>query len=170
MADPVTWLVIATVVAAGTTAYTVREGNMASKSAATAAGQQNTAEAKQLELQATAEKTQATADELDRQRTLQRIMSAQNAVFGSSGADPLSGSFGNVQTADVNRATEAGRLNQMFTDTRQVGFANNIRGLEFQTQITRNAGKIARRTNTIQAGTSVLNTGITAYTASKGAK
>ena len=168
MADPVTWLVIATVASVATTSYVAREQNMASKSAATAAGQQNTAEAKQLELQATAEKTQATADELDRQRTLQRIMSAQNAVFGSSGADPLSGSFSNLQTADVNRATEAGRLNQMFTDTRQVGFANNIRGLDFQTQITRNAGKIARRTNTINGVTSILNTGITASAASKG--
>ena len=158
------------VAAAGTTAYTVQQGNMASKSAATAQARQNTAEAKQLELQAQAEKTQGTVDELDRQRTLQRIMSAQNAIFGSTGADPLSGSFANIQTADTNRAAEATRLNQMFTDTRQVGFANNIRNLDFQTQATRNAGKIARRTNTLQGINSVLNIGTSAYGATKGAK
>lgn len=158
------------VAAAGTTAYTVHEGNMASKSASTAQGRQNTAEAKQLELQATAEKTQATADELDRQRTLQRIMSAQNAIFGSTGADPLSGSFANIQTADTNRAAEATRLNQMFTDTRQVGFANNIRNLDFQTQVTRNAGKIARRTNTLNGINSVISIGTTAYGATGGRK
>lgn len=156
-------LLAAVGIAGTTTAYAVREGNMASKSAATAAGQQNTAEAKQLELQATAEKTQATADELDRQRTLRRIMSAQNAVFGSTGVDPLSGSFANIQTADTNRAAEATRLNQMFADTRQVGFANNIRNLESQTQVTRKAGKIARRTNTLQGINSVISIGTTAY-------
>lgn len=145
------------------TGYSVREGNMASKSASTAAGRQNTAEEKQIELQAAAEKTQASADELDRQRTLQRVMSAQNAVFGSSGADPLSGSFAGLQTADANRAAESTRLNQVFTDTRQVGFANNIRNLDFQTGLTRNAGKIARRTNTLNGINSVISIGTTAY-------
>lgn len=151
------------VAAAGTTAYTVHEGNMASKSAATAQGRQNVAEAKQLELQAQAEKTQASADELERQRNLERIMAAQNAVFGSSGADPFSGSFANIQTSDAKRAAEATRLNQVFTDTRQVGFANNIRNLENQTILTRNAAKIYRRTNTAQGIGSIINIGTTAY-------
>ena len=150
-------------VAAGTTVYSAQQQNMASKSANTAQSRANTAQGAQLNLQATAEKTQATADELDRQRALQRVMSAQNAVFGSSGADPLSGSFANVRTTDANRAAEATRLNQVFTDTQQVGFANSIRNLDFQTQATRNAGKIARRTNSINAFGSVLNIGTTAY-------
>jgi len=155
----------AAVLSAGTTVYSAQQQNMASKSANTAQSRANTAQAAQLNLQATAEKTQATADELDRQRALQRVMSAQNAVFGSSGADPLSGSFANVQTTDVNRAAEATRLNQVFTDTQQVGFANSIRNLDFQTQATRNAGKIARRTNSINAFNSVLNIGTTAFSA-----
>jgi hypothetical protein len=150
-------------VAAGTTAVATREQNMASKSAATAAGGQGRAQAAQMEMQAQAEKTQATADELDRQRTLQRIVAAQNAVFGASGADPLSGSFANVQTADANKAAEATRLNQMFTDTRQVGFSNSIKNIESQAQMTRNASKIARRTNTIGGVGSVLRSGTSGY-------
>lgn len=131
--------------------YTVHNQNMASKTSETAMARQNDATARQLEMGAQAEKTQAEADELERQRTLSRILAAQNAVFGSSGLDMNSGSFSTVRTVDSGRAAEATRLNQMFVDTRQVGFKNNIRNLENQTAMTRQAAKIYRRTNTINA-------------------
>ena len=100
-------LIATAVISAATTAYTVREQIMTGKRMATIAGQQAHAEAKQLEMQAQAERTQAEVDELDRQRTLDRIMSAQNAVFGASGLATTSGSFTNIQTTDAARAAEA---------------------------------------------------------------
>lgn len=160
------YLIGASIAAAGT-AYSVREQNMAGKRMATIAGQQAHAEAKQLEMQAQAERTQAEVDELDRQRTLERIMSAQNAVFGASGFTTTSGSFANIQTTDAARAAEAKRLNQVFTDTRQVGFRNNIRQIYSQAAITRSAAKIARRTNTVRGFTKILSSGASAYADSK---
>lgn len=165
-----TAILIAAAVAAAGTAYTVREQNMNSKRMATIAGQQANAEAKTLEMQAQAERTQAEVDELDRQRTLERIMSAQNAVFGSSGFDVSSASFANIQTVDAARAAEARRLNQVFTDTRQVGFSNNIRQIQDQAAITRSAAKVARRTNTVRGFTSIINTGANAYAGSQSLK
>jgi len=162
-----TILIIAAVAAtAATTTYSVHSSNMAIKSANTAAGQQASAETAQLEMQNAAEQSQAAVDEVDRQRTLQRILAAQTAVFGSSGADGGSGSFLGIQTADSSRANEATRLNQMFTDTRQVGFQNNIKNIAAQTTIDRNAGKMARRTNTIKGGLSVINTAASGYSSS----
>lgn len=162
-----TAILIAAAVAAAGTAYTVREQNMTGKRMATIGGQQAHAQAKTLEMQAQAERTQAEADELDRQRTLERIMSAQNAVFGASGLATTSGSFTNIQTTDAARAAEARRLNRVFTDTRQVGFNNNIRQIQDQAAITRSAAKVARRTNTVRGFTSIINTGANAYAYSK---
>lgn len=165
-----TAILIAAAVAAAGTAYTVREQTMTGKRMATIAGQQADAEAKQLEMQAQAERTQAEVDELDRQRTLDRILSAQNAVFGASGLATTSGSFTNIQTVDAARAAEARRLNQVFTDTRQVGFRNNIRQIQNQAAITRSAAKIARRTNTVRGFTSIISTGANAYAGSQSLK
>jgi len=165
-----TAILIAAAVAAAGTAYTVREQNMTGKRMATIAGQQAHAQAKTLEMQAQAERTQAEVDELDRQRTLDRIMSAQNAVFGASGLATTSGSFTNIQTTDAARAAEAKRLNQVFTDTRQVGFRNNIRQIQDQAAITRSAAKVARRTNTVRGFTQILSSGASAYAGSKSMK
>ena len=156
-------LIATAVISAATTAYTVREQIMTGKRMATIAGQQAHAEAKQLEMQAQAERTQAEVDELDRQRTLDRIMSAQNAVFGASGLATTSGSFTNIQTTDAARAAEAKRLNQVFTDTRQVGFSNNIRQIQNQAAITRSAAKMARRTAGIQGFGSIFGTAASTY-------
>jgi hypothetical protein len=165
-----TAILIAAAVAAAGTAYTVREQNMTGKRMATIAGQQAHAQAKTLEMQAQAERTQAEVDELDRQRTLDRIMSAQNAVFGASGLATTSGSFTNIQTTDAARAAEAKRLNQVFTDTRQVGFRNNIRQIQDQAAITRSAAKVARRTNTVRGFTQILSSGASAYADSQSMK
>lgn len=165
-----TAILIAAAVAAAGTAYTVREQNMTGKRMATIAGQQAHAQAKTLEMQAQAERTQAEVDELDRQRTLDRIMSAQNAVFGASGLATTSGSFTNIQTTDAARAAEAKRLNQVFTDTRQVGFRNNIRQIQDQAAITRSAAKVARRTNTVRGFTQILSSGASAYAGSQSMK
>lgn len=165
-----TAILIAAAVAAAGTAYTVREQNMTGKRMATIAGQQAHAQAKTLEMQAQAERTQAEVDELDRQRTLDRIMSAQNAVFGASGLATTSGSFTNIQTTDAARAAEAKRLNQVFTDTRQVGFRNISRQIQDQAAITRSAAKVARRTNTVRGFTQILSSGANAYAGSQSMK
>lgn len=162
-----TALLIAAAVAAAGTAYTVREQNLTGKRMATIQGQQASAQAKQLELQAQAEKTQAEIDELDRQRNLERIISAQNAVFGATGLATTSGSFTNIQTVDSARAAEATRFNQLFEDTRQVGFKSSIRNIYNQAAINRSAAKIARRTNTVRGTTSIINIGTSAYAGGK---
>ena len=153
--------------AAAGTAYTVREQNMTSKRMTTIQGQQADVQAKQLALQAQAEKTQAEIDELDRQRSLERIISAQNAVFGATGLATTSGSFTNIQTVDSARAAEATRLNQLFEDTRQVGFRSNIRNIHNQAAINRSAAKVSRRTYTIKGATSIINIGGSAYAGGK---
>jgi hypothetical protein len=130
---------------------------------ATIQGQQADVQAKQVEMQAQAEKTQAEVDELDRQRTLDRIMSAQNAVFGATGLATTSGSFAGIQTTDAARAAEATRLNQVFQDTRQVGFGSNVQSLYNQAAITRSASRVARRTNVLGGFNSLLSTGTSAY-------
>ena len=158
-----TAILIAAAIGAATTGYTVREQNLTGKRMATIAGQQADVQGKTLEMQAQAERTQAEVDELDRQRTLDRIMSAQNAVFGSSGLASTSGSFTNIQTVDAQRAAEAKRLNQVFTDTRQVGFQNNIGQIRSQAAVTRSAARVARRTNTVQGFTSIIGSGAKAY-------
>lgn len=150
------FLVVAAVAAIIGTGYSIHEQNLATKSMSTAQGRQNVAQAKQLELQAAAEKTQATADELDRQQTLKRVLAAQNAVFGSSGIDPTSTNFTNIQTADVQRAAQAKNLNQIFTDTRQVGIQNSIQSLGYDSQMARMAGKFTRRANTIAGVNSII--------------
>jgi len=157
------FLISASVAAAGT-AYTVRQQNMTGKRMATIQGQQADAQGKQLALQAQAEKTQGEVEELDRQQTLQRILSAQNAVFGATGLGSTSGSFTNIQTVDAGRAADATRLNQLFEDTRQVGFKSSINNLHNQAAISRSAAKISRRTNTGRGATSILNIGTSYYT------
>lgn len=129
------FLIAAAIVAAIGTGYAVHEQNMASKTMSTAQSRENTAQAEQLKMQAAAEKAQASADELDRQQTLKRVLAAQTAAFGSSGLDPMSTSFANVQTSDTQREAQARNLNQMFTDTRQVGIQNNIMGLGYESQL-----------------------------------
>ena len=165
-----TYILIGASIAAASTAYSVQEQNLNAKRMTGIAEQQFKAEAAQLEMQAQAERTQAEADELDRQRTLNRIMSAQNAVFGASGLATTSGSFTNIQTTDAARAAEAKRLNQVFTDTRQVGFSNNIRQIQNQAVLTRSAAKVARRSNTIRGFTQILSGGFSAYGDSKSMK
>lgn len=157
------FLIGASVAAAGT-AYTVRQQNMTNKRMATIQGQQADAQGKQLALQAQAEKTQGEVEELNRQQTLQRILSAQNAVFGATGLASTSGSFTNIQTADAGRAADATRLNQLFEDTRQVGFKSSINNLHNQAAISRSAAKVNRRTNTVRGATSILNIGTSYYT------
>lgn len=161
-------LIAVAVISAATTAYSVRQQNMTGKRMATIQGQQAAAEAKQIELAAQAERTQAEVDELDRQKTLERILSAQNAVFGATGFSTGSGSFTNIQAADTNRAAEATRLNQLFTDTRQVGHRANINSVFSQAAIARSAAKVARRTNTIRGVGSILSTAASAYGGAKG--
>lgn len=163
-------LAISVGIAAGTTAYTVREQNMTGKRMATIQGQQAAAQAKQIELQAQAEKTQAEVDELDRQRTLEKIISAQNAVFGATGLATTSGSFTNIQTQDFGRASQASRLSQLFTDTRQIGYRSSVANIYNQAAISRSAGKIARRTNIIKGIGHVLSTGASGYTSYKSPK
>jgi len=126
-------LIATAVISAATTAYTVREQIMTGKRMATIAGQQA------------------------------HVMSAQNAVFGASGLATTSGSFTNIQTTDAARAAEAKRLNQVFTDTRQVGFSNNIRQIQNQAAITRSAAKMARRTAGIQGFGSIFGTAASTY-------
>lgn len=148
---------------AATTAVTVRQQNMAGKRSATIQGQQAQAQAQQVELQALAERTQAESDELDRQRTLERIMSAQNAVFGATGLASTGGSFANLQTADASRAAESTRLNQVFNDTRQVGLSGVASGIRNQASINRSAAKFSRRTNSIRGFSSIISTGASAF-------
>jgi len=158
-----TLLITAAIISAAATAYTVRQQNMTGKRMATIQGQQADAQAKQLELQVQAERTQAEVDELDRQRTLERIISAQNAVFGSTGLATTSGSFTNIQTQDFGRASQASRLNQLFTDTRQIGYRASVASLYNQAALSRSANRVARRTNTIQGIGSIISTGASAY-------
>jgi hypothetical protein len=164
------FVLAAAIISATATAYSVREQTMTSKRMSGIAEAQSKAEAKQLEMQAQAERTQAEVDELDRQRTLERIMSAQNAVFGASGLAATSGSFTNIQTTDAAKAAEAKRLNIVFTDTRQVGFSNNIKQIQNQAIITRSASKIARKTSASKGFSEILNIGISSYTGSKSMK
>lgn len=152
------------------TAYAVREQNMATKTMATAQARENTAQAAQLKMQAEAEKAQAQADELDRQQTLKRVLAAQTAVFGATGFDPMSTSFANIQSSDVQREAQSRNLNQVFTDTRQIGIQNNIRSLDFNTQATLRGAKFARRANTINGINSVIQMGGSMYAAGAGGK
>lgn len=157
-------LIIGAVISAGTTTYAVREQTMTGKRMSSIAGQQASAEAEQLKMQAQAERTQAEVSELDRQRTLSRIMSAQNAAFGASGLATTSGSFAGIQTVDAQRAAEAKRLNQVFVDTRQIGMQNNIAQIRNQASVTRSASKIASRTGAVRGVGSILGSAASAYT------
>ena len=158
------------VAAAAGTAYSVHEQNMATKTMATAQARDNAAQAAQLKMQAEAEKAQAQADELDRQQTLKRVLAAQTAVFGATGFDPMSTSFANIQSSDVQREAQSKNLNQVFTDTRQIGIQNNIRSLDFNTQTTFMGAKFARRANTINGINSVIQMGGSMYAAGAGGK
>jgi hypothetical protein len=163
MAVSTTGLIVAGVIAALGATATVHNQNMANKSLGTAQNRANQAQIKQLEVQAAAEKTQATADELERQRTLQRILATQTAVFGSSGLDPSSASLGNIQTSDSQKAAEARNLNQIFSDTRQVGLKSNMLTLDYNSAMTRQAGKFTRRANTINGINSIIKIGSSTY-------
>lgn len=158
-----TALIIAAAAAAAGTAYTTYSQYQASEYASEVADKQAETQVKQLELRAQAEKTEAEVAELGRQRTLDRIISAQNAVFGATGLATTSGSFTGIQTTDVGRAAESSRLNQLFTDTRQVGFKSQIRGVQSQAAVSRQASRISRRTNLIKGGTSLINIGGSYY-------
>jgi hypothetical protein len=157
-----TLMLISAAISAGTAAYTTSEQIKASKRQTDFASAQADLEADQLALQASSEKTAAEIEELNRQRTLNKILSAQRAVFGASGFSVTSGTFTDIQTSDMQRAAEAKRLNATFTDTRQLGFKNNIAQIKNQTYMTRKAGKIARRTAGITGASELIKIGISA--------
>ncbi len=142
--------------AVATTGYSIHASNMASKRMSTIAGQQADTQAKQMEADALAEKTRATQEEVERQRTLKRIIASQNTLFGSSGAAMGSTTFAGIQRADAARAAESTRLNQVFSDLRQMSYAGSIANVRTQAQIDRIAAKYQRRANTISGIGSML--------------
>lgn len=143
--------------------YGIQQSTMASKRAGTLQGQSATVEKAQMSMAQESEKTQAAQDELERQRTLRRVLASQNAVFGSSGAGLSSGSFIGIQTADVSRASEATRLNQLFSDTRNVGYQINKANADFNLATSLSANKSMRRANSIKTGSGLLQTGLRGY-------
>lgn len=143
--------------------YGIHQSTMASKRAGTLQGQSATVEKAQMSMAQESEKTQAAQDELERQRTLRRVLASQNAVFGSSGAGLSSGSFIGIQTADVSRASEATRLNQLFSDTRNVGYQMNKANAQFNLAASLSANKSMRRANAIKTGSGLLQTGLKGY-------
>lgn len=158
-----TVMLISAALSAGATAYSTTEQIKASKAQSAFASAQSELEASQLALQASSEKTAAEIEELNRQRTLNKILSAQRAVFGASGFSVTSGTFVDMQTSDMQRAAEAKRLNKTFTDTRQLGFRSNIAQIKNQAYMTRRAGKLARRTAGIQGFSNLIKIGANAY-------
>lgn len=143
------FLIAAAVISAGSTVYSVREQNMASKRMTTLQNQQLAAEAKQLEMQKQAERVEGERAELETQTNLSRILATQNAVFGSSGFSATSETFTNIQAEDTKKATEAIKFNKLFRDTREIGIDQNISSLRHQAFINRRASKYARRSNII---------------------
>lgn len=163
-------LIASLAIGAATTAYSVQQSTMASKRMGTLQGQSAANEKAQLSLAQQTEKTQSAQDELERQRTLKRVLASQNAVFGSTGSTLSSGSFIGIQTADSSRASEATRLNQLFSDTREVGFQMNKANAEFNLAANLSANKNLRRANAIKAGSGLLQSGLKAYGGYKAAK
>ena len=162
--DPVTSALIASLVIGATTAgYSIQQSTMASKRAGTFQGQSAAVEKAQLAMAQEQEKAQSSQDELERQRNLKRVLASQNAVFGSSGASLTSGSFIGIQTADSSRASEATRLNQLFSDTRNVGYQMNKANADFNLAASLSANKSMRRANAIKTGSGLLQTGLKGY-------
>jgi hypothetical protein len=143
--------------------YAIQQSTMASKRTGTLQGQSAAVEKAQMSMAQENEKTQAAQDELERQRTLKRVLASQNAVFGSSGAGLGSGSFIGIQTADVSRASEATRLNQLFSDTRNVGYQINKANAQFNLAANLSANQSMRRANAIRTGSGLLQTGLKGY-------
>ena len=169
--DPITIsLIAAAVIGASTAAYSVQQQTMLSKRSGTLQGQSMAVEKAQLNMAQEAEKTQSAQAELERQRNLKQVLSTQNAVFGSSGAGISSGTFIGIQTADSARASEASRLNQLFTDTRQVGFQMNQANAQFNFGAQMSANKSLRRANAINAGSNILQTGLRGFAGYKAKK
>lgn len=162
--DPITIaLITSLVIGAGTAGYSIQQSTMASKRQGTLQGQAASVEKAQLSMAQEAEKTQSSQDELERQRNLKRVLASQNAVFGSSGASLASGSFIGIQTADSSRASEATRLNQLFSDTRNVGYQMNKANAEFNLAASLSANKGMRQANAIKTGAGLLQTGLKGY-------
>lgn len=120
--------------------------------------EQTALQAKGLDVQAQAEKTQTAQNELDRQRSLNRVLSAQRAVFGASGFASTSGSFQAIAARDISRAAEEKRLGRVFSGVRQAGFRTNLAQLASQIATTRAAGRLGRRTGALKATSSLLTT------------
>ena len=161
--DPITIMIIASAVSAAVTGYSVQQGNMLSKRQGTLAGQSMAIEKSNLALAQAQEKTQAAQDELERQRTLKSVLASQNAIFGASGAGLSSGTFAGIQTADTSRASEASRLNQLFMDTRNLGYGLSKANMTLNFGIEQSARKIQRKTNTISGIGSVAQTTLNSY-------
>lgn len=163
--DPLSVFLIASAVASiGATGYAAHQQNVTSKRGSMIQARMAESEKIQLDLAAANEKAQATSDELDRQRTLKRVLATQSAIFGASGASLSSGTFANIQTSDTSRAAEATRLNQLFTDTRQLGYQTNKAVIDANTLFQKSSARIMRRVSGIQAGSSMLESGARAAT------
>lgn len=90
MADPGTLAIVSTLVSTG---LQVAGGIQAN--------QQAKAQAKQIDLQRQANRTQAAVEENNRQEKLLRLMASQKAIFGASGLSMNSGSFTAIQNTTV---------------------------------------------------------------------
>lgn len=169
--DPLTIaLAVSAIIGAGTTGYSVQQANMMSKRQGTLAGQSMEIEKANLALAQAQEKAQSSQDELERQRNLKSVLASQKAIFGSSGAGLSSGTFANIQSADVSRANEATRLNQLFTDTRNLGYGLSRANMTLNFGAEQAARKIQRKTNVAAGISSIINTGLSGYTAYKQGK
>jgi len=170
MALPLILLIASTALATAATGYSLQQQNVMSKRAGTIQGQALSVEKAQLSMAQEAEKTQSAQAELARQRELKQVLATQNAIFGSSGASLSSGTFIGIQTADVSRASEATRLNELFTDTRQIGFQMNQATSQFNFGAQQSANKSLRRANAISSGGSLLQMGLKGYAGYKAKK
>jgi hypothetical protein len=168
--DPFTLMLIATAITAATTGYSLQQQNVLSKRASNIQQQSADVEAAQLKMAQESEKTQSAQAELDRQRELKQVLATQNAIFGSSGASLSSGTFIGIQTADVSRASEATRLNQLFTDTRQIGLQINQANAQFNVAAQLSGNRSMRQANAINAGSNILQSGLKGYAGYKAKK
>lgn len=92
-------------------------GFLGQMSAGQAAQRTASMQAKQMQLKAQAEKTQAAIDEQNRQMKLTKVLATQRAIFGSSGASLNSGSFLAIQNADTSEVARENRLGSLIADT-----------------------------------------------------
>lgn len=158
-----TAILISAAIGAATTAFSVHQQNMTSKRMSTIEGEQAQLQAMDNERKSNAEQVEAERAELQRQDDLQRIISAREAVFGSSGFSGSSGSFLNIQTRAMSQTARASRLDGINNRNRKIDYKLNSSQIRTQAQINRGARKLARRTRGIAAGGSILRDGLNAY-------